>query len=338
MEHFYDFGCRWRILFVLAFVSFFIISCTDENFMIEKDEDYVFMETYAGNINNSAKLEITPESSESASLQLEEQPLELRVKLFCENSSSNYRLYKIKLLLNDEDILLERETSSINESNYYTVYRPGFFKLKFIAYFKNMQYYTYDQSESEATIVVDYPDRDVLEKAYGSKFQYYWMEGLSKRNEDKNIYGEEYGYLLTFNHGMFDMIEEAPDSSTKIYTGSNWIGYRESDSFYFSSFSFCENWNKNPFEKDQLLVVGTFHTHRELNRDESAPFRIVGASPADERMAENAINDGLPGLVFDFVGEDSIGFHEKIIMAGKQYTEGMLYGFGPKKRGRNTKF
>lgn len=65
---------------------------------------------------------------------------------------------------------------------------------------------------------------------------------------------------------------------------------------------------------------------------------VAGASSADERMAENAIDDGLPGLVFDFVGEDSIGFHEKIIMAGKQYTEGMLYGFGPQKRGRNTKF
>ena len=65
---------------------------------------------------------------------------------------------------------------------------------------------------------------------------------------------------------------------------------------------------------------------------------VAGASSADERMAENAIDDGLPSLVFDFVGEDSIGFHEKIIMAGKQYTEGMLYGFGPKKRGRNTKF
>ena len=338
MDHFYDFVRQWRILFVLVFVSLFINSCTDENIMIERGEDYVFIETYAGNINNSARLEITPESSESAPLQLKEQLLEFRVKLFCENSSSNYRLYKIKLLLNDEDILLERETSSINESNYYTVYRPGFFKLKFIAYFKNMQYYTYDQSESEATIVVDYPDRDVLAKKYGSKFQHYWMEGLSKRNEDKNIYGEEYGYLLAFNHGMFDMIEVTPGTRTKIYTGSDWVGYRESDSFPFSSFSFCENWNKNPFEKDQLLVVGTFHTHRELNKDESAPFRIVGVSPADERMAENAIDDGLPSLVFDFVGEDSIGFHEKIIIAGKRYTEGMLYGFGPKKRGRNAKF
>jgi len=113
MEHFYDFVRQWRILFVLVFVSLFINSCTDENIMIERGEDYVFIETYAGNINNSARLEITPESSESAPLQLKEQLLEFRVKLFCENSSSNYRLYKIKLLLNDEDILLERETSSI---------------------------------------------------------------------------------------------------------------------------------------------------------------------------------------------------------------------------------
>lgn len=75
-----------------------------------------------------------------------------------------------------------------------------------------------------------------------------------------------------------------------------------------------------------------------MKKDESAPFRIVGVSPADEKMAENAIDNGLPSLVFDFVGEDSIGFHEKIIMAGKRYTEGMLYDFGLKKRGRNAKF
>ena len=43
---------------------------------------------------------------------------------------------------------------------------------------------------------------------------------------------------------------------------------------------------------------------------------VAGASSADERMAENAIDDGLPSLVFDFVGEDSIGFHEKIIIIG----------------------
>lgn len=33
-----------------------------------------------------------------------------------------------------------------------------------------MQYYTYDQSESEATIVVDYPDRDVLAKNMVASF------------------------------------------------------------------------------------------------------------------------------------------------------------------------
>lgn len=52
MEHFYDFACRWKILFMLKFVSLFVISCTDENIMIERDENYVFIDTYAGNINN----------------------------------------------------------------------------------------------------------------------------------------------------------------------------------------------------------------------------------------------------------------------------------------------
>jgi len=175
---------------------------------------------------------------------------------------------------------------------------------------------------NEVDVEVQFPKLDDFKynATLYSAFQAMWLSTLNAATNGGRC---EFGCYITLDTATGQYAATTPFSGP--IAGNN----DGADIPYFKTFRPADiPQSPNPTDT-AVYVVGFFHTHTPMTYvTRLPPYRPVGPSEGDEKLASYALGMGLPGLVYDYVGSAS-----GLLDAGHELkADAMLYDIKELKR------